>query len=413
VTTNAESVHHDVAGPRRYRNTDKMIDFCEPVWLTASDRGLINLHVDAPSNNTYIVRETGQEVLSLCSFAYLGLNTHPKVIEGAVDALQKTKTMGLGVGHARVRHNLLGRLEEEFSDLFGAYVMAGVTCSALSAGILPLLAAGHVAEGGRRVMVFDRFCHFSMAYMKPVCAEESLVFTCNHNDLNYLEDMCRKYPRVAYIADGAYSMGGDAALEGLLELQDRYGLFLYFDDSHSLSIVGERGEGMTRSQLPEMNPLTIIVASLNKGFGTGGGIAMLGQRGIIDFFQHQAGPVAWSQNMEIPVVGASLASIEIHRSSELGQLQGKLQSNIDYFDSILPTRFAGNGLPIRIIDVAGPFEAVNAAAALFERGFYNSAVFFPIVTRGEGGIRVMLRAQLTEKQIAEFVDTIQEIQTTL
>lgn len=409
MATHVESAEPDVVGPRRYRNTEKMLDIADPVWLAAADRGLINLHVDAPSNNNYVVSETGHEVLSLCSFAYLGLNTHPRVIDGAIEALRQTQSMGLGVGHTRARHSLLGRLEEQFSDLFGAHVMTGVSCSALSAGILPLLASGYVAEGGRRVMVFDRLCHFSMAYMKPVCAEESPVFTCDHNDLNYLEDMCRRYPRVAYIADGAYSMGGGADLEGLLELQDRYGLFLYFDDSHSLSIIGERGEGMTRSRLSELNPLTMIVASLNKGFGTGGGIAMVGQRQTLEFLQRQAGPVSWSQNMEIPVVGASLASIEIHRSPELRELQNKLQSNVDYFDRTVPTRFAGNGLPIRIVDVGDPLKAVDAAAALFERGYYNSAVFFPIVARGAGGVRVMLRAELTEAQLDGFADTVHDV----
>jgi 7-keto-8-aminopelargonate synthetase-like enzyme len=78
MTTNVESTTQDVAGPRRYRNTEKMLHLADPVWLAAADRGLIGVYVDAPSNNTYIVRETGHEVLSLCSFAYMGLNTHPK-----------------------------------------------------------------------------------------------------------------------------------------------------------------------------------------------------------------------------------------------------------------------------------------------------------------------------------------------
>jgi 7-keto-8-aminopelargonate synthetase-like enzyme len=117
--------------------------------------------------------------------------------------------------------------------------------------------------------------------------------------------------------------------------------------------------------------------------------------------------------MEIPTVGASLASAEIHRSPELGQLQRKLQSNVDYFDRALPTRFAGNGLPIRIVDVGESFKAVNAAAELFKRGYYNSAVFFPIVARGEGGIRVMLRADLTEQQIGGFIETIHDVLSTL
>jgi 7-keto-8-aminopelargonate synthetase-like enzyme len=399
----------DLTGPRRYRNTDKMLAQADPVWLSLAERGLIDLEVDAPSNNSYIVQGTGHEVLSLCSFAYLGLNTHPQVIEGAIDALRTTGSMGLGVGHTRVRHRLLGQLEDELSDLFDARVLTGVSCSALSAGILPLLASGHLAEGGRRVMVFDKFSHFSMAYMKPVCADEAPVFTCDHNDLNFLEDMCRKYPAVAYVADGAYSMGGGAHMSALLDLQDRYGLFLYIDDSHSLSIAGERGEGMSRASMPGVSPLTTIVASLNKGFGSGGGIAMVGTDAARDFLHRQAGPVSWSQNMEIPVVGASLASAAIHRTPELAALQRRLQDNLDYFDRICPTRFAGNGLPIRIIDVGDPYTAVDTAATLFERGYYNSAVFFPIVARGEGGVRVMLRAELTSDQISGFVDTTREV----
>ncbi|HBL27689.1 MAG TPA: 2-amino-3-ketobutyrate CoA ligase, partial [Acidobacteria bacterium] len=82
----------------------------------------------------------------------------------------------------------------------------------------------------------------------------------------------KKYPRVAYVADGAYSLGGTAPVEGLLELQDRYGLFLFFDDSHSLSVTGAMGEGYARSLMPDqLNPLTTIVASLGKAFGGSGG----------------------------------------------------------------------------------------------------------------------------------------------
>lgn len=219
----------------------------------------------------------------MCSCAYLGLNHHPAVIEGAVSALREAGTTWLVTSTTRIRHQLLARLEEELGELFGAQILPGTTCSALTAGILPLIASGHLAPGGPRVMVFDRHCHFCMSYVKPICAEESLVLTCDHNDLNYLEDVCRRYPSVAYVADGAYSMGGAAALDGLLELQDRYGLFLFIDDSHSLSLVGERGEGFVRSRLA-MNPLTVIVTSLGKGFGTGGGVAMLGDAAMSRFW---------------------------------------------------------------------------------------------------------------------------------
>ena len=92
-------------------------------------------------------------------------------------------------------------------------------------------------------------------------------------------------------------MGGLTPVEDLVALQDRYGLFLFFDDSHSLSIMGRHGEGYVRSRI-DMNPLTMIVASLGKAFGTSGGIAMLGDEDHFDFLYRNAGPVAWSQDMD-------------------------------------------------------------------------------------------------------------------
>ncbi|GAA2819724.1 aminotransferase class I/II-fold pyridoxal phosphate-dependent enzyme [Kitasatospora sp. CM 4170] len=412
--TEATEPAESVQGPRRYRNAAAMLATADPVWQAAGANGLIGIKVDSESNNRLIVRETGHEFANMVSCAYLGLNNHPQVAAGAVDALTESRSTWLVTSTTRIRHNLLVRLEEELGDLFGAHVLPGASCTSLTAGILPLVASGHLndrcdgSSDGPRVMVFDRFCHFCMAYVKPICADEALVLNCPHNDLDYLEDICRKYPRVAYVADGAYSMGGAAALDGLLELQDRYGLFLYIDDSHSLSIMGERGEGFVRSRL-EMNPLTVIVASLGKGFGTGGGIAMLGNREQFEFLHRHAGPVGWSQNVALPLVGASLGSAAIHRSPELAELQGRLNRNIDLFDELLPTSFAGNGLPVRRVDVGDAERAVKLSAQLFERGFYSSAVFFPIVPKGEAGLRLMMRADMDERLITEFAGHVKEL----
>lgn len=398
----------DVPGPRRYRNSQKMLEAGEPSWQAAAHSGLIGLDVDAESNNDLTVRQTGHRFVNMCSCSYLGLNFDPRIIEGAVDGVREARATALSIASTRIRSTLHLRLEEELGELYRASVLFGASCSALTTGILPLLASGHLAEGGPRVMVFDRFCHFNMSYVKPICADESLVLTSPHNDLDYLEDVCRKYPRVAYIADGAYSMGGVLPLEGLLDLQDRYGLFLYLDDSHSLSAIGGHGEGYVRSRI-EMNPLTMIVASLGKAFGTGGGVAMLGRPESADFLQRHAGPVGWSQNMATPLLGASLASAAIHRSDELGRLQGALQDNIAYFDELMPTPFAGNSLTVRLITVGEADRAVELSTELFRRGYYSSAVFFPIVPKGEAGLRIMLRADLTRPLIDAFVAEINEI----
>ncbi|HEX5745881.1 MAG TPA: aminotransferase class I/II-fold pyridoxal phosphate-dependent enzyme [Archangium sp.] len=399
----------NVVGPRQYRNNEKMIAVGDRGWLRAAEDGLIGIKVDFDSNNRLIDTAHNHEFMVLCSCSYLGLNHHPKILQGAIDALKECGTTSLSLSTVRIRPNLLVRLEEELSSLYGGPALLGASCSALSSGILPLIASGHLTEDGKpRVMVFDRFCHFSMAYIKPICGDESLTLTSPHNDLNFLEDVCKKYPRVAYVADGAYSMGGLTALEGLLQLQERYGLFLYFDDSHSLSITGKNGEGYVRSRM-KMNPLTLIVASMAKAFGTSGGVAMLGSDKIFDFVNRNGGPLAWSQNMQIPSIGASLASIALHRSPELGQLQEKLQRNIALFDREFPTKLAGNGMPVRLLPVGEEEKAVRLSKELYKRGYYCSAVFFPIVAKGEAGVRLMLRADMDEAQVLAFCATVKEI----
>ena len=93
-------------------------------------------------------------------------------------------------------------------------------------------------------------------------AEETQVETIRHNDLDALEQTCCKHPVVAYVCDGVYSMGGFALIEGLLQLQEKYGLFLYIDCAHGISLFGDNGEGFARSQLPrELGERTIVAAS--------------------------------------------------------------------------------------------------------------------------------------------------------
>ena len=117
--------------------------------------------------------------------------------------------------------------------------------------------------------------------------------------------------------------------------------------------------------------------------------------------------------MAVPLVGASLASAAIHRSPELGRLQEQLQSNVDFFDALLPTSFAGNGLPVRRITVGEPDRAIRLSAELYRRGFYSSAVFFPIVPQGEAGIRIMIRADLSREQLATFAGYVEELTATV
>jgi 7-keto-8-aminopelargonate synthetase-like enzyme len=127
------------------------------------------------------------------------------------------------------------------------------------------------------------------------------------------------------------------------------------------------------------------------------------------FLYRNAGPVTWSQNMEVAAIGMSLASLEIHRSPELAELQAQLQRNIAYFDTQFPTEHAGNGAPIRKISVGEEARAVRLSRELYAHGYYCSAVFFPIVPRGDAGVRVMMRADIDASEMQRFCKTVKNI----
>ncbi|MCL7460203.1 aminotransferase class I/II-fold pyridoxal phosphate-dependent enzyme [Micromonospora echinofusca] len=391
----------------RYRNNDKLIGVGNTFWNMSEEHGVAGIVGDL-SDGVFRM-DDGHEFVNFTVCSYLDLDTHPKVIDGAVAALRRFGVLDHCIPRTRVQTTVLLELEESLGELFDAMVISAISTAAASTGLLPLIASGHLGNGTRPLMVFDKNAHVSMANAKPNCADETEVVTCRHHDLDYLEDMCRTYERVCYVVDGSDSLGGYAPVEELAVLQDKYNMLVFYDDSHSLSAYGERGIGYVRSHCPVRDERTITVATLSKGFGAGGTAILLDgfpkeTRRIVERF---AGPLGYSQKMNAAAVGAALASAEIHRTEELTRLQGRLRSNIALFDSLLATEQSGSTYPIRVVPMSDE-TVVEAAQRVFAAGFYTSPVFFPIVARGTAGLRVMLRAGQTEEQITRLCSVLVE-----
>jgi len=343
--------------------------------------------------------------------SYLGLDNHPQIVRGAVDAIADYGSVHWSCARTRLSFALLGDLEAEISQLFRARVVAFSSVMLANLGALPLIASGHLTGGVKPVVAFDRLCHASLAYHKPVVAAETEVVTVDHNDLPALEALCKSRGCVAYICDGVYSMGGEAPLQELRRLQERHNLFLYIDDAHGISILGAQGEGFARGQLPDdLGPQTIIAASLGKGFGASGGILMLGSQEHEDVVRRYAQPYAFSAAPNLAAVGAALASATIHRSDELPRLQACLQQRIDVFDQRIHTPQKGSRLPIRLVPFGDAEEAILAAKLLLEGGYYVSAVFFPTVPRGAAGLRICLTASHAQDDILRLCTLIDAAQ---
>ncbi len=395
----------------RFRNNAKAVAVGNPAWQAAADNKLLDNSVRYVGNDRLERQSDGHRFINMISCSYLGLHSHPWVLEGAHAAIDSEQTFALSASRLRIRFSIIDELEAGLSALYGARCVSAISTAVASAAVLPLIASGHLTDDGEpRVMVFDKHAHFSLNYVKPICADEAPVYTSPHNDLNYLEDMCKRHKRVAYVADGAYSLGGIAPVKELMELQDRYGLFLFFDEAHSLSMHGERGEGIVRSMMPEqLNPLTIIVASLGKAFGASGGVIMLGPEKHYDVLMRFGGPLAWSKPANAPTIGGCLGSLRVHNSPELAQRQQQLRDNAALFDSLISTPQAGTLTPIRLIRTGEDAKAIGLSREILERGYYTSAVFFPVTAMGEAGLRIMLRSDNDPDDIRRFCETVSEL----
>lgn len=377
---------------RASRNTKSLIDKASSHFATARLAGLMAVYA-RPLPGRGVAISTGpnkeQPVVDFVRCSYLGLDNHPKIVGGALEALERYGTLHWSCARTRLNFGLIGDLEENLSDLFDAHVIVYTTVLAANMGALPILASGHLTGGQKPVMVFDQLAHASLAFHKGTIAEETEVVTIPHNDMQALETICRDKGTVAYICDGVYSMGGGAPIADLLALQENYGLFLYIDDAHGISIFGRNGEGYARSQI--IGPLgdrTIIAASLGKGFGASGGLLMLGTPRQEELFRSFAIAHAFSASPNVAAIGAALASAELHRTPELHRLQSTLQDRLKQFDGLFETSGAGSTLPIRLVTIGDELVSIGAARAILDRGFYVSAVFFPTVRRGESGLRI-------------------------
>ncbi|MEO6680069.1 MAG: aminotransferase class I/II-fold pyridoxal phosphate-dependent enzyme [Pseudomonas sp.] len=391
-----------------FTNYRKLISLADHDWETAEAGKVAGLNVDIRSAN-HMVDQYGRVFHHFCTTSYLGLDHHPDLLKGAMNTLWATGTLRVANSKNRCKLAILDQYETELSELFGARCLSTLSCSAASAGILPLLASGVFTDNRPPVMVFDRLAHYSMNHLKAACADETRVVTCPHNDMDFLEKQCQQNTTVAYVADGAYSMGGVADMDSLLYLKDRYGLFLYLDDSHALSAVGTFGAGLVRPRLPILDDDCLIVASLGKSFGASGGLVMLGSERQKKLIQRYGGPSNWSQSLNSAAIGAGRASIKLHRTAEFVALQEKLQVNIQLFDSLIRTEQHGSNMAIRLIRCGEAALANRLATELADLGFFTSAVFFPVVAQGRAAIRITLRADMESALIRHFCELITEL----
>ncbi|GAB4421685.1 MAG: aminotransferase class I/II-fold pyridoxal phosphate-dependent enzyme [Bacteroidia bacterium] len=383
----------------------------EQNFRRAKREGLAHVSVDPIPQNGRTIRIDGKELLHFGNCSYLGLDQDPDLKAAVVEAVGRFGTQ-YSSSRAYSGLGLYDELEDRLSTLFGSptLVSASTTLGHLSA--LPVL----VHDGD--AVLLDHQVHASVNMATQLLKARGIhVEMVRHNHLGMLENRIVKlqsrYRRIWYLADGVYSMYGDMApLHGLVALLDRYeSLHLYIDDAHGTGWTGPRGSGYVRTWIPE-HPRVFITASLNKSFAAGGGALIFPDRASWQQVRDLGGTLIFGGPLQPPMLGAAIASAQLHLSDRLPAMQDALLQRIRRFNMLA----ASHGIPlyqyaetpIFYVYVGDTDAAYTLAGRMLESGIYANIAAFPSVPRNQAGLRLTLTRHLLLQDIDWAVAAIAE-----
>ena len=353
----------------------------------------------------------GHSLINFAQCSYLGLEQDERLKRGAIDAVEHYGPL-FSSSRAYLSVTLFEEYEQLMEQLFGFPVI-----------ISPSTTMGHFANfpllfQSTDAVILDRYVHTSVATAAQVSKARGVYLErIRHNDLQQLEDRIKKlrekYERVWYLVDGIYSMQGTAArLQELRTLQERYPqLHLYVDDAHGMSWRGKHGRGFALSQI-DLNDRTVLITSLSKAFGTGGGCMVFPNHELRDTVRNGGSTLMFSGPVHPPTLGAGIASCRIHLSEEIVSLQAALLDRIKYFNQLcrqLELPLAERAMtPIRYIGVGTPEMGYDIVQRVLKRGYFINVAAFPSVPLKQTGLRITLTNHLDKDDIRNLLTVVSE-----
>jgi glycine C-acetyltransferase len=335
----------------------------------------------------------GQEVLNFCANNYLGLSSHPKVIEAAHKTLDEW-----GYGMSSVRficgtqdiHKILEQKITQFLQTEDTILYAA--CFDANGGVFePLI-------GAEDAIITDQLNHASIIDGIRLCKAQRLIY--KHADMADLEEKLKETQELRYrlvATDGVFSMNGNIAkLDEICDLADKYDAIVMIDDAHSTGFMGKTGRG-TPEYRGVMGRIDIITGTLGKALGGASGGFIAGRRELIELYRQRSRPYLFSNTLAPAVVGASIAVFDL--LSETTELRDKLEANTKYFrEKMTEAGFdITPGVHPIVPIMLGKFEndaqlSQDMARDLLEEGIYVIGFYYPVVARGQARIRVQLSA---------------------
>ncbi|MEL6626548.1 MAG: glycine C-acetyltransferase [Bacteroidota bacterium] len=353
---------------------------------------------------------TGEEVLNFCANNYLGLSSHPKVIEAAHKTID---THGYGMSSVRFicgTQDIHKELEAKLSTFLGTEdtILYAAAFDANGGVFEPLLTK-------EDAIISDQLNHASIIDGVRLC--KAARYRYKHNDMadleKQLQDSQDARTRVI-VTDGVFSMDGTLAqLDKICDLADQYNALVMVDECHATGFVGATGRG-TIEHCDVIGRVDIITGTLGKALGGASGGFTSGRKEIIEMLRQRSRPYLFSNTLAPSIVGASIAVLDM--LSETTELRDKLEENTTYFREKMTA--AGFDLkpgthaivPVMLYDAP---LAQEFADKLLARGIYVIGFFYPVVPKGEARIRVQLSAAHDkvhlDKAIEAFIAVGQEL----
>jgi glycine C-acetyltransferase len=351
-------------------------------------------------------RFDGKQVINLASNNYLGLTTHPKLREAAIEAVRK---YGVGSGAVRTISGTM-RLHLELEERIARFKNVEA-CVVFQSGFAAN--AGTVAAilGPEDHIVSDELNHASIIDGCRLSRAKIHVFP--HKDAaaagKILADLDSSPGRKLLISDGVFSMDGDiGALPGLAEAAEKHGAIMMVDDAHASGVLGRNGRG-TIDHFGLHGRVQVQVGTLSKAIGVLGGY-VCGSRDLIEFLYHRARPFLFSTSHPPAVAAACLAAFDV-LEQEPERIQA-LWDNTNYFKHELTSVgfHTGNSkTPITPVMVGEAKLAHEFSRALFEEGVLATGIGFPTVPKGKARVRTIVTATHTRAELDHALEVFRKV----
>ena len=355
-----------------------------------------------------ITIQGGQQVLNFCANNYLGLSSHPKVIEAAKAAID---SHGFGLSSVRFicgTQDIHKTLEEKISTFLGTEdtILYAAAFDANGGVFEPLF-------GEKDAIISDSLNHASI--IDGVRLTKSMRYRYEHNSMEDLEAKLKEAIAAGavqkiIVTDGAFSMDGTIAqLDKIVALAEKYEALVMTDECHSTGFLGKTGRGVHELK-GVMGRVDIITGTLGKALGGASGGFTSGKKEIIDLLRQRSRPYLFSNTLAPSITGASIAVFDL--LSQTTALRDTLEENTTYFREKMTA--AGFDIkpgthPIIPIMLYDAVVSQKMAEKLLEKGIYVIGFYYPVVAKGQARIRVQISAAHTRAHLDKAIEAFVEV----